>query len=128
MTVELPPPADEFVVACPRCAAPNLGNADFCDDCGRPLSPTATLDPIKAIQSEGFVFRQMVSGRRSGLVLLGAWMAVVPGFSYILFGGSSPAGGPALALAAFVSTGLGLTLLYRVTANYLRRRSRPAQD
>jgi hypothetical protein len=112
-------------VTCVSCFARISGSEAFCHACGAPVGTTATLDPIKTIQAEGFLFRRALEGRPKPIVLvcvwilhlpvfvLGVWaafysliyMEVYSGFAYFLF---------MMGLSC-----LALAILYRVTKNYL---------
>jgi hypothetical protein len=114
------PPEGEGIT-CPGCAEPNPPDADFCTACGRPLSATSALDPLKTIRSEGFLFRQATGGRPSRLVLAGTWLVVLPGvlISALEWRQVTDSSTRLWLVAAAVLGGL---LLYRSTRNYLTHR------
>lgn len=114
------PPESEGIT-CPGCAEPNPRDADFCTACGRPLSATSTLDPLKTIQSEGFMFRQATGGRPSRLILAGTWLLVVPGVLIAALEWRQVADSSAKLLLV-VATVLGGLLLFQSTRNYLKHR------
>ena len=69
-------PADHNL--CPSCQTANRDFESFCRNCGFPVGATATLDPIKSIQTEGLVFRKALEGRPKPVVLAGIWIMFLP--------------------------------------------------
>ena len=109
-------------VSCPNCFALNPAEADFCEECGRPLGGTATLDPLKTIQTEGFMFRRMAAGGIPGWVLAVMWLVTLP--CLLLLTRSILEGEIGFGEGLIPALVWGLTgmLLYRATSGYLRRR------
>ena len=56
---------------CPQCLTASAPDRDFCETCGGPLTAMTTLDPIKAIQAQGWAYRCASSGRTSPVVFWG---------------------------------------------------------
>ena len=121
----LPSPAGDVV--CLNCGDANDSDADFCARCGAPVGRFTTLDPFKAIYTEGWLFRKSVSARIRPIVLIGMW---------VLFG--IPLGGvavfvwlrPAVAHPMGFLYTLGLCAIYllvlvRVTRNFIRNHPGP---
>lgn len=112
-------------LTCPSCLTPYLGSESFCSRCGAPIGPMTNLDPIKAIQTEGFLFRKALEGRPKPIVLLGVWILHLP----VLVIGVATAvymwlNLRSLSELVFVFALAGLSyyafvVLYRITKNYL---------
>ena len=65
-------------VLCPNCGELTPAGNAFCERCQAPLAAVATLDPMKRIQTTGFVLRQ-AARHRVGLVgLVLTWLVFVP--------------------------------------------------
>lgn len=119
--------ADE-TVTCLSCLAQNTESAPFCSQCGAPIGPVATVDPIQTIQTEGFLLRKALEGRPKPIVFLAIWILHLP----MLLAGAGIAihmivNGHGLAAFVFFWAGIGLAsfgfiVLYRVTRNYLTKR------
>ena len=88
------------------------------------------LDPMGQIQAEGFALRQATTGKPNLVVVIGIWLLFFP--VLIAFGlivaievklGFSWSGTELVELAMPILIALFSTvLLYKTTANYLRRR------
>jgi hypothetical protein len=61
-------------ILCPSCLTPNGSDEIFCRQCGAPIAPTATLDPIATIQTESFLTQKALVGRPKLIVLIGIWL------------------------------------------------------
>jgi hypothetical protein len=97
----------------------------FCHSCGVPIGTTATLDPLRAIQAEGFVIRKALDGRPRVIVLMGIWVMFLP-LLVVSVGAASYLITNRRGLADFVFFWIFVGLsyvsfvaLYRVTRNYL---------
>ena len=116
------------VPLCPGCMAENDPAADFCQECGQPLSSMAATDPLRRTLSVGHWYRTAASGHVPPIVFWTTWLLLIPTGSFLMgavlesffgFGPELPihlyilrlliCGG---LLAAYVA------LLYRMTANY----------
>ncbi len=112
-------------LSCPHCLEPNDPQAPFCVSCGSPIGDTVTLDPLKQIRAQGWVWQEAVNRPYRGLVLLGLWMLVLAELAAalvpLLVEGAS--GGPLLAALLQVLAGLAFAtiILHKATRNYLRR-------
>jgi ribosomal protein L40E len=114
---------------CANCFAENAPDADFCRECGRPLSPMATIDPLRRTYSLGYWFRCAVQGRLSPFGFWGTWLVL----------GSTMLASLVLAMGSLLQThrdvlgGISLlaqvallgTLLARMTVGYMRARREP---
>lgn len=70
--------ADREELLCPVCFHINGPEADRCAHCINPLGPCINLDPIGYIWTRGFLLLRAKHVPPSRLVLLGAWLAVLP--------------------------------------------------
>ncbi|MCP4245879.1 MAG: zinc ribbon domain-containing protein [bacterium] len=124
-------PADEpETMLCPSCMVEADPGADFCDSCGAPIGTFSTLDPIKAIHSQGWAYRRAISGRTSPFIFWGMLLifgpAAVGSAAIIGFGGGSLH--PVSVISAVLLLSLYGAILYRVTKGYLKyRRARPGR-
>jgi len=66
------------VILCPGCIAENGRFADFCHNCGMPISSFATMDPLKHIYAQGWMYRKACSGRTSPIIVIGMWLIFAP--------------------------------------------------
>ncbi|MGH9868417.1 MAG: hypothetical protein ACREAA_09685 [Candidatus Polarisedimenticolia bacterium] len=118
-------PAGEVV--CPGCGDATDADADFCGRCGAPRGRFTTLDPLKAIDAQGWLFRKSARARIRPFVLVGMWALLgIPVAGLVL----SAVGRPAITrtssfwVSAIVSA-LYLLVLVRVTGNFVRNRPGP---
>ena len=120
------------LVTCPNCSRTNASLAHFCTKCGAPLSALANIGPWETTLSEGFAYRQAVSGPPKTITLIGMWLLFGPALIGAVF----------LLLSrlqltmrnGFVREELGMLagmlllgvisgiLLFRTTRNYIRQR------
>lgn len=108
-------------ILCPTCLQSNHEQADFCTKCGAPLSPYATIDPVKYISTFGWLMKRVQKSRLQKIVLVGVWMiflAMV--FSVILtMAGSVKVGFPVPLLWAQIVLVILLGMMaVRVTRRY----------
>jgi len=139
-------PSDEKVV-CLSCGLGNYPTANFCVECGAPLSAHSVSDPFDTIKTTGWAYRESQETPRL-IVVVGIWMIFSPvmfGSAYCLLIGLKEAlSGRVgidgfegllfylvfpllLAAALFIST----TILYRTTKSYFagqKPAARPADD
>ncbi len=115
-------------IICAACSYENPLGADFCEECGSPVSATANLDPIHLIRSQGLLYRKAALGRPKLIALIGMWILLLPGIVMI----------PVLVLATGLSGQIiwfypvfemlmwvvGVVILFRATANFLRNGSK----
>jgi hypothetical protein len=118
-------PREEIV--CPNCGDAFDARADFCGGCGAPIGRFTTLDPLKAIDAQGWLFRKSARARIGPLVLIGMWTLFgVPLLGLALTGIARPA---QIRTIPFLSS-VGLCLIYllvlvRVTRNFAHNRPGP---
>ena len=118
------PEDDDQKIACLSCLAENHAAESFCRKCGAPIGATATLDPLKAIHAQGYLFRTALKGRPRFIVLLGIWIMFLPVLVvsvsvalYLISNRSRPSDVVffwAMAGLSYVS----FVVLYKVTRNY----------
>jgi len=121
---------------CPSCHHPNHPDTKYCESCGAPLGPTAAWEPWEQTQAEGFAIRQATTSERPRLILvLGIWLIFCPMWitSALVLGVTVKdtdwqAGDVLTMVICLGLLVLSTALLYRSTANYRRRKSRPAYD
>lgn len=113
-------------ILCPICARENPLDADFCVDCGAPVSDTCNVDPYHHIFSLGLCYRKAASGKPKLIALIGMWAIFLPGillYPLILIARTEPT--PYFALGFLFQTFMwvvGILVLYKVTSNYLSKR------
>lgn len=109
---------------CLNCLAPNAQFANFCRDCGGPLTSFAATGPIESVFAEGHVYRKAVESPRSWIVLLGVWMI----FGLMVLNGAMPlfvgqdTGAPGV-LYSLVLLPIPLVVLWKTTKRFLESRS-----
>jgi hypothetical protein len=126
-------PSEELL--CPGCLTPHEPMTYFCSECGMPLSPHATLDPLKQVYAQGWVYRRVIR-YPTKLGLIGLWLLFMPIFFMLLIslqGIHRLAPGRTDSVTALISPVLvaGLFAVYAVivfvaTRHYVRTRSMPA--
>ena len=127
--------SEEEKALCANCMEENLPEADFCRKCGMPISVFATVDPLKRIYSQGWLYRKTVSDRIPRIAFWGMWLIFLPTLLLtLLMVLRSPrialrfSGAVAGTVIPAVLLPVYCFLLYRVSKNYIyhRRRSRKA--
>jgi len=124
-------PEDAQKIACLSCLAENNPAASFCRECGSPIGATATLDPMKAIQAQGHLFRTALKGRPRFIVVLGMWIMFLPilvvsaTVAVFLISNRSRRSDFVFFWAMAGLSYVSFVVLYRVTRNYLMI---PAED
>lgn len=126
------PANGDGVPICPHCMAAIEPYADFCRQCGAPLSVLAAMDPYKRVFAQGWIYRKATSHPTSLIVLVGMWLIFAPGVyaSWRMLPWHQPfamQGAPIMAVLSFGfffgGVALYAAILFRVTAQYLRQRS-----
>ncbi len=125
---------------CPNCLGQNEPDADFCTDCGCPLSAIATTDPLRRMYSQGFWYRTAASGRIRPIVFWGTWLVLGPSvvggaaiFAWSALEAPSVPADMAVHVVVGLLVGGGLlaavgALLYLMTRNYLEYRRESEED
>ena len=109
---------------CLNCLAPNSPLANFCRDCGAPLSSFAATGPMESVFAEGHVYRKAVESPRSWIVVLGVWLI----FGMMVFSGAMPlftgleAGTPGL-IYSLILLPIPVMVLWKTTKGFLESRS-----
>jgi hypothetical protein len=107
---------------CPKCLAETEPHIDFCQKCGVPLGDYANYDPLKRIQSTGWLYRHSVSGPSSAIILCGIWLIFGPTFLLALV--YIKLLGLAALFLAIPFMLISSIILYRATKNYIRNREK----
>jgi hypothetical protein len=115
------------LVACPNCSQTNDPLAHFCLKCGAPLSSFANVGPWERTLSEGFAYRQAVSGPPKRIILAGMWFLFGPALiisCFCLFTGirlynGFDGKGIVESVAMLVMAVVCAVLLFRTTRNYI---------
>jgi hypothetical protein len=122
---------------CPNCLREVEPDADFCAECGCPVSSMATTDPLRSAYSRGFWFRTAAHGGIKPIVFWGTWLLLGPwvlgGVAALVFAlgdlAEATRTGQKLTVGYWVAMLLivGITaavaiLLHRMTRNYLAHR------
>jgi len=123
---------EQEVMLCPACLAQNLPTARFCWKCDAPLDGLAVFGPLEQTRAQRFIFHRAATGPSGLLVVLGVWVLFAPmalgslllalPFHPTLGGFAAVGLGAAASLLLAVLSG---ALVWRVTANYVRRRRAP---
>ncbi len=66
--------AGEEKQLCIHCLFPNSLIANFCVECGAPLTSYAATGPLERILAEGHLYRTAVEKPRKPIVLFGIWI------------------------------------------------------
>jgi len=124
------------LVVCPNCLEENEPYQHFCKNCGAPLSPISTVGPLERTLSDGFMYRQAVSGRRKLIVVIGIWIMFLPTFIFSLyllvlflisyFDGLLEQIG--LAIGTLILGLVSFTILFRTTKNHLIARRKDLEE
>lgn len=132
---------------CIHCAKPYNGLDHFCPHCSGPVSQHSAVDPMGQVFAMGHAYSSATSGRFSKLVLIGMWVLFGPQLVLLLVLDvgvsvemllptdqmSAYDSGPRIDAASqaeayfklvvmFALTAFYGTLLYKVTAGYIRKR------
>ena len=70
---------------CPSCILPISKHDDFCQNCFAPVGLTASIDPLKRIWAEGFLYKKAANDRITGFMLLSMWLILFPMILPLLF-------------------------------------------
>ena len=128
------PAVGENVPVCPLCMATIEPLADFCRQCGAPLTALAAMDPYKQVFAQGWIYRKAASHPTSLIILVGMWL-IFAGWAIVTSWGLLPWRQEPLSWlkSPYLSTlsvvlcvgilGLYGAILLRVTTQYLRYRS-----
>jgi len=109
---------------CLNCLAPNSQLANFCHDCGAPLSSFAATGPIESVFAEGHVYRQAVESPRSWIVVVGVWVL----FGMMALSGAMPlfagqeTGTPGV-IYSLILLPIPLLVLWKTTRRFFESRS-----
>lgn len=124
---------------CLHCVTPHDPTADFCRNCGAPLTSFAATLPFERTLAEGFAYRQAVEQPRKFIVVAGIWfifgLMALTGFSLLrpalmelLFAREAslmlPLGSALGGLALLAVSGI---IIIRCTVNFFRRKVQPAE-
>ena len=123
---------EQETMLCPACLAQNLPTARFCWKCDAPLDGLAVFGPLEQTRAQRFIFHRAATGPSGLLVVLGIWVLFAPvavGFFLLALPFCPTLGsfvdvvpGMAVALLWAILSG---AFVWRVTANYIRRRRAP---
>lgn len=107
---------------CTGCMAPNEPDANFCAECGAPISSYAATGPFEHLFAEGYMYRQAVQKPRSLIVVLGIWfifgIPVVAGVAIMLTGRNL---GPYYVTAGGIFLPVSVVMIWKTTRSYLAR-------
>jgi len=102
-------------LVCPGCLHEQAAGPHFCAACGAPLTSFSTVGPFERIFAQGHALRRAAGGPTRRIVVIGMWLLVLPHLLFLLMG---PSEGYIFMLSIGLLYGI---LLWRVTANYVRR-------
>ncbi len=127
--------AGEETMLCPACWAQNSPDAMFCEKCDAPLSASAVLGPFEQIRAQRFIFHRAATGPSSWFIVAGMWLIFAPVIlgSVLLIGDelfyrNVSTESMLLLIPVIFAGGLAVCLLWRVTANYNRKRLSADED
>lgn len=135
----MPDPDDRTPLwICTSCGVRQPEPRHLCFECGAPLTPHGSTDPILGIQSRGFAVFQATHAPQKPIVVIGMWLWMTPlllvglGISFASLGGvfeglTSGRADDLFLLVPVLALGLGITwlagtILYRTTCRYLEGR------
>ncbi len=111
------------IVLCPDCMTQNSPMTDFCQSCGYPLGQYVTVDPLKRIYSQGWLYRKAVSGRINKFGFWGMWIifgsAIISILIFMILPGMVMDEGITLLWLYSFPLMIYIAILFRVTKNYL---------
>ena len=116
---------DRETVICASCLAPVSRSETFCHECGAPVGDAATLDPLGAVQAQGFLYRKALEGRPKLFTLVCVWALNLPVFVGGIYGAiyvslhSDAVSGFAFFWLLMGFALLSFAILYRITKNYV---------
>ncbi len=67
-------PSTEGLPLCPSCLSPHSELADFCPECGCPVSSFSMVGPIEQIHGQGWIARRLLHRRIPGWMLAAIWL------------------------------------------------------
>jgi hypothetical protein len=122
------PESDEKQL-CTSCTTPNVINANFCINCGAPLSSYANIAPFERLFSEGFIYRQAAENPRKFIVVFGVWLMFgLGGMGGVIIIGLGQGSGFWPAIIADLFGGgvvlFSVIMICKCTRNYLTRNKR----
>jgi hypothetical protein len=123
-TPQTPEPAVESQQRqlCVSCLFPNDPMANFCTECGAPLSSYAATGPFESLFAEGHLYRRAVEQPHRFVVVLGIWIlfgtAALMGLAVLLAWHAFDTHEIALAV---VNVALSIIIVVKTTRNYLNR-------
>jgi hypothetical protein len=108
---------------CLNCLSPNSPVANFCGDCGAPLSSYAATGPIESIFAEGHVYRKAVSEPKNVVVLVGVWLLFAPtvAFGLMPLFRENEAAWPGAAMALLLVP-ISVAIIWKTTRRYFSRK------
>jgi hypothetical protein len=116
------PQADEKEL-CLSCLSPNSPGANFCADCGAPLSSYAATGPLERIFAEGHLYRRAVAEPKNILVVIGVWLlfGVTAAYGILPLLDRNAAGLPGLLMALLLGP-ISIAVIWKTTSRYLSRK------
>ncbi|MBC8002376.1 MAG: hypothetical protein H7X97_07285 [Opitutaceae bacterium] len=108
---------------CTSCLCPNEPLANFCIQCGAPISSYAATGPFEHLFAEGHMYRQAVERPHRLIVVLGIWlmfgMMALGGIGIIAMGRTSTIG---YSIVGAFLLAISLMMIWKTTRNYLTRK------
>ncbi|MBT3374244.1 MAG: hypothetical protein HN742_34805 [Lentisphaerae bacterium] len=119
-------PEDTPRIVCSSCLGENEPEAAFCLECGNPIGDTSSMDPLKRIQAQGWIYRRAASSPYRFLIVVGMWLIFLPmaivSFPIEFLHSRKPGDLPGAIFDCLIWT-IVVAVLCKVTANYIRRRA-----
>lgn len=111
-----------WLISCPNCFAINNNLAELCHQCNSRIG--SNLSPLGIVQSEGEIFRKVVSNRPKPLVLFFVWLIFLPvtvtglglAFNQAIY--DRGANGFIAFWFGIFTAMIGIYFLFKVTKNY----------
>ena len=108
---------------CTSCLADNDPSTAFCCQCGNPIGDTSSLDPLKRIWAQGWVYRRAVASPYRLRVVIGMWLVFLPyAILPLVFLSRRHSWSLADAVLTMPLGIIALAVLAKVTINYVRHR------
>ena len=106
---------------CLGCATANPIDADFCCQCGAPLTSRASGDPYLSVFAEGFAIRKAIAGSNKPIVLIGVCLISISSLAGVIASLMS-GGGVVGVVMGLCFLALWGAIVYKMTRNYFRLR------
>ncbi|MFT5387851.1 MAG: hypothetical protein ACI9E5_000986 [Candidatus Omnitrophota bacterium] len=113
---------------CPNCMIANSEQQNFCTKCGLPMGDLVTIDPINRLWAQGWMYRQVLTGKPKLIVLFGIWVLCGGAILGVVMIGFTPDVGWLLSCLIAPIVLINAIIIYRVTRNYFSKSIIPSSS